>query len=247
MKDITNVTIGKNGTGTAESVYQYSYGITLRISNVQLPTAVEVQFSLHDTRGESIPRIGLTQDGVTDVIIPDSMLENGDATEDYNIFAWVYVRGEKTGTTEYKIVIPVLARAKPEAFDRPEEAELFRAAIDAVNESASRAETAGVEARSWAIGGTGSRDGEDTDNARHYAKQAADVAAEVPGVVEAGKKDIDEYVRSKETALKGDTGNVYFAAFSVKDGRLKMYSDPAVDKVRFTRRGSRLGYRLQVK
>ena len=116
---------------------------------------------------------------MTDVIIPDSMLENGDATEDYNIFAWVYVRGEKTGTTEYKIVIPVLARAKPEAFDRPEEAELFRAAIDAVNESARRAETAGVEARSWAIGGTGSRDGEDTDNARYYAQSAAESAETV--------------------------------------------------------------------
>lgn len=176
MKDITNVTIGKNGTGTAESVYQYNYGITLRISNVQLPAATEVQFSLHDTRGASITRIGLTRDGVTDVIIPDSMLENGDVAEDYNIFAWVYVRGEKTGTTEYKIVIPVLARAKPEAFDRPEEAELFRAAIDAVNESANRAEAAGAAARSWAVGGTGTRESEDTDNAKYYAQQAAESA-----------------------------------------------------------------------
>ena len=247
MKDITNVIIGKNGTGTAESVYQYSYGITLRISNVQLPTAVEVQFSLYDTRGESIPRIGLTQDGVTDVIIPDSMLENGDATEDYNIFAWVYVRGEKTGTTEYKIVIPVLARAKPEAFDRPEEGELFRVAIDAVNESAGRAEAAGAAARSWAVGGTGTRDGEDADNAKYYAKKAQDVAEEIPGTVEAGKKDIDQYVRSKEAELKGDTGKVYFAAFAVKSGRLKMYSDTSVDKVRFARKGSRLSYRLQLK
>lgn len=176
MKDITNVTIGKNGTGTAESVYQYNYGITLRISNVQLPAAIEVQFSLHDTRGASITRIGLTRDGVTDVIIPDSMLENGDVAEDYNIFAWVYVRGEKTGTTEYKIVIPVCARAKPEAFDTPEQAELFQKAIDAVNESANRAEAAGAAARSWAVGGTGTRDGEDTDNARYYAKQAAESA-----------------------------------------------------------------------
>lgn len=247
MKDITNVIIGKNGTGTAESVYQYSYGITLRISNVQLPTAVEVQFSLHDTRGESITRIGLTQDGVTDVIIPDSMLENGDVAEDYNIFAWVYVRDEKTGATEFKIVIPVLARAKPEAFDRPEEAELFQKAIDAVNESASRAETSSTAAQSWAVGGTGTRDGEDVDNAKYYAKKAQDVAEEIPGTVEAGKKDIDQYVRSKEAELKGDTGNVYFAAFAVKSGRLKMYSDPIVDKVRFTRKGSRLSYRLQLK
>ena len=176
MRNITNVVIGKNGTGTAESVYQYSYGITLRINNVQLPNAVEVQFSLHDTRGESITRIGLTHDGVTDVIVPDSMLENGDAAEDYIIFAWVYIRSEKTGTTEYKITIPVCARAKPEAFDTPEQEELFRAAIDAVNESASRAEAAGIEARSWAIGGTGSREGEDTDNARYYAQQAAESA-----------------------------------------------------------------------
>ena len=195
MKDITNVIIGKNGTGTAESVYQYNYGITLRINNVQLPTAVEVQFSLHDTRGESITRIGLTRDGVTDVIVPDSMLENGDAAEDYIIFAWVYIRNEKTGTTEYKITIPVCARAKPEAFDRPEEAELFRAAIDAVNESARRAETAGTEARSWAIGGTGSREGEDTDNARYYAQQAlesAGTASEKEQAVRAAEEAVDK-------------------------------------------------------
>lgn len=228
-------------------VNQYDYGDRLQIHGLKLPTAVEVHFSLSEKDGEAVTRIGVTKDGVTDVAIPDSFLENGDATADYSIYAWVYLSDSGSGHTEYKISIPVLARAKPEAFDMPEQAELFRAAIDAVNESASRAEAAGIEARSWAIGGTGSREGEDTDNARHYAKQAADVAAEVPGVVEAGKKDIDEYVRSKETALKGDTGNVYFAAFAVKDGRLKMYSDPSIDKVRFTRKGSRLRYRLQVK
>lgn len=229
------------------AVNQYDYGDRLQIHGLKLPAAVEVHFSLTEKDGAAVPRIGVTKDGVTAVAIPDSLLENSDATADYSIYAWVYLSDSESGHTEYKITIPVCARAKPEAFDTPEQVELFRAAIDAVNKSASRAEAAGIEARSWAIGGTGSRDGEDTDNTRHYAKQAADVAAEVPGVVEAGKKDIDEYVRSKETALKGDTGNVYFAAFSVKDGRLKMYSDPAVDKVRFTRRGSRLGYRLQVK
>ncbi len=195
MRNITNVVIGKNGTGTAESVYQYSYGITLRINNVQLPNAVEVQFSLHDTRGESITRIGLTRDGVTDVIVPDSMLENGDAAEDYIIFAWVYIRNEKTGTTEYKITIPVCARAKPEAFDRPEEVELFQKAIDAVNESAGRAEAAGIEARSWAVGGTGTREGEDTDNAQYYAQRAAEsagTASEKEKVVREAEEAVDK-------------------------------------------------------
>ena len=207
MKNITNVIIGKNGTGTAESVYQYGYGITLRISNVQLPTAVEVQFSLHDTRGESITRIGLAQDGVTDVIIPDSMLENGDAAEDYIIFAWVYIRNEKTGTTEYKITIPVCARAKPAPHDTPEEAELFRKAIDAVNEAADRAETAGTAAQSWAVGGTGTREGEDTDNAQYYAKRAAEsagTASENEQVVKAAEEAVDK-LHSEVVKLSDET------------------------------------------
>ena len=245
---ITNAVFYNGQMGvTAEPVWQYDYGDGLRICGLKLPAAVEIHFALAEKGGESTTRVGVTKDNTTNVTIPDAMLENDDTSVDYNIYAWIYLADSESGHTEYKIRIPVCARAKPEAFGRPEEAELFRAAIDAVNESASRAEAAGIEARSWAIGGTGSREGEDTDNARHYAKQAADVAAEVPGVVEAGKKDIDEYVRSKETTLKGNTGNVYFAAFAVRSGRLKMYSDPSIDKVRFTRKGSRLRYRLQVK
>ena len=226
---------------------QYDYGDRLQIHGLKLPAAVEIHFSLTEKDGTAVPRIGVTKDGVTAVSIPDSLLENSDATADYSIYASVYQSDSESGHTEYKITIPVCARAKPEAFDRPEEVELFRAAIDAVNESASRAETSSTAAQSWAVGGTGTRDGEDVDNAKYYAKKAQDVAEEIPGTVEAGKKDIDQYVRSKEAELKGDTGNVYFAAFAVKSGRLKMYSDPIVDKVRFTRKGSRLSYRLQLK
>ena len=63
--------------------------------------------------------------------------------------------------------------------------------------------------------------------------------------VEEGKKDIDNYVHQKETELKGETGNVHFAAFKVVKGRLKMYSDPTVDKMCFSRKRSRLKYRLK--
>ena len=245
---ITNAVFCNGQMGvTAEPVWQYDYGDELRIYGLKLPAAVEIHFALAEKGGESAPRVGVTKDNTTIVTIPDTMLENGDTSVDYNVYAWIYLADSESGHTEYKIVIPVLARAKPEAFDRPEEAELFRAAIDAVNESASRAETSITAAQSWAVGGTGTRDGEDADNAKYYAKKAQDVAEKIPGTVEAGKKDIDQYVRSKEADLKGDTGNVYFAAFVVKSGRLKMYSDPAVDKVRFARKGSRLSYRLQLK
>ena len=82
------------------------------------------------------------------------------------------------------------------------------------------------------------------DNAKYYAGEAEKIAREIPGQVEDAKTEIDAYVRGKEEALKGDTGNVYFAAFKVVNGRLKMYSDPEIDKVRFVRAGSRLLYRL---
>lgn len=84
------------------------------------------------------------------------------------------------------------------------------------------------------------------DNAKFYAKKAEDEAKKIPGRVEEGKRDIDNYVKQKETELKGDTGNVNFAAFKVVKGRLKMYSDPTVDKVCFRRVGSRLKYRLKI-
>lgn len=53
-------------------------------------------------------------------------------------------------------------------------------------------------------------------------------------------------MKEKHESLKGDTGNVFFAAFKVAKSRLKMYSDPTIDKVNFKRIGSRLKYRLKV-
>ena len=82
------------------------------------------------------------------------------------------------------------------------------------------------------------------DNAKYYAEEAKNAVKEIPGQVEDAKDEIDAYVKGKEAELKGDTGNVYFAAFKVVNGRLKLYSDPEIDKVRFVRAGSRLLYRL---
>lgn len=83
------------------------------------------------------------------------------------------------------------------------------------------------------------------DNAKFYAKKAEDEVKGISGRVEEGKREIDNYVSQKETELKGDTGNVYFAAFRVVAGRLIMRSDPKVDKVHFYREGSRLKYRVK--
>lgn len=248
---MNNITYAKfehgSRTGKVHGLCQYDYGQILRLPDLGLPSAVEVHFSLQEKGGESVTRIGTTKDGVTDVAIPDSMLENGDITQDYWIYAFVYLADADSGNTEYRVAMYVRSRPKPEIPGTPEEPELFRETIDAVNTAADRAESAGKLAESWAIGGTGTRDGEDADNSRYYAQQARDVAAQIPGTVQTGKEEIAHYVQSKESELKGDTGNVYFAAFKVKDRHLKMYSDPNVDKVCFRKKGSRLSYRLKIR
>lgn len=120
-------------------LWQYDYGQSLRIQGLSLPTAVEIHFSLNETGGESMTRIGVTKDGVTDVTIPDSMLEGSDSIKDYKIYAFIYLSDEKSGETTHKIVMPVKSRPKPEAFNKPEDAELFKAAIEAVNETVENA------------------------------------------------------------------------------------------------------------
>lgn len=84
------------------------------------------------------------------------------------------------------------------------------------------------------------------DNAKYYARQAQATISSIIPMVEDAKEHIDEYVKEKEESLKGETGNVYFASFRVVDGKLKMYSDPTIDKVRFRREGSRLKYKIEI-
>ena len=123
-------------------LWQYDYGQKLRIQGLSLPPAVEIQFSLNKSGGDSESRVGITKDGVTDVTIPDSMLENGGSVQNYYIYAFIYITDETSGKTVKLVQLHVNSRPKPEAFDSPEEKELFRDAIAAVNESAGKAETA---------------------------------------------------------------------------------------------------------
>lgn len=123
-------------------LWQWDYGQVLRIQGLNLPKAVEIHFSLQESGGEAKKRVGFTKDGVTDVVIPESMLENEEAIDSYNIYAFIYLTDDTSGQTEYKICMPVKARPKPEAFDKPEDEEIFQEAITAVRESADRAESA---------------------------------------------------------------------------------------------------------
>ena len=188
---------------TCKALWQYDYGQVLRIQGVKLPTAVEIHFSFQERGGESKPRVGVTRDGVTDVVIPEMFLENDFTEEDYNVYVFVYLTDSDSGQTKYRITIPITSRPKPEAFDRPEDEELFRQAIVAVNESAQEAKESVKEAESWAHGHESYPD-RDQDNAKYYANQAKDEAQKIPDKVVDGKNVIDQYVEEQKSSLKTD-------------------------------------------
>lgn len=97
-------------------LWQYDYGQVLRIQGLSLPPAIEIHFSLQETGGEAITRIGVTSDGVTDVVIPDFILEGAGAIEDYFAYAFIYPSDENSGQTEHRIEIGVKSRPKPEGY-----------------------------------------------------------------------------------------------------------------------------------
>lgn len=115
MNNILTAIFEDNRYCRVSGAWQYDYGQILRIQGLNLPKAVEIHFSLTEKSGESITRIGTTKDGITEVLIPDSMLENAGSNQNYNIYAFVFLTDAKSGNTEYRIKIPVKARPRPEA------------------------------------------------------------------------------------------------------------------------------------
>lgn len=125
-------------------IWQYDYGQKLRITGKNFPKTVEIQFSLHEKSGSVITRIGTTTDGVTEVKIPDELLKNEGHSQDYSIYAYIYLTDETSGNTEYQIVLHVKSRTKPEnPSEEPlPEPNIFHETVVAVNASAERAEKA---------------------------------------------------------------------------------------------------------
>lgn len=130
-------------------IWQHDYGQILRITGVDLPKAVEVQFSLRNKGGDTLTRIGTTVDGVTEVKVPDSFLKNENCTQNYLIYAWIYVTDVTSGNTEYQIILHVTSRPKPEEpTEEPlPEPNIFHETVEAVNASADRAEMAEQNAK----------------------------------------------------------------------------------------------------
>ena len=189
-------------------LWQYDYGQILRITGVEFPKAVEIQFSLNEKSGSTITRIGTTVDGVTEVQIPNELLKNDGRTYDYCIYAYIYLTDETSGSTEYEIVLRVKSRTKPEnPSEEPlPEPNIFHETVAAVNASAERAEKAVSDAENI-------RDNLNLDLSEKITRpQTAEVGQvlAVKEIDESGKPTVfeaeDVKVPTKTSELENDSG-----------------------------------------
>lgn len=176
-------------------IWQHDYGQILRITGVDLPKAVEVQFSLRDKGGDTLTRIGTTVDGVTEVKVPDSFLKNENCTQNYLIYAWIYVTDDASGNTEYQIILHVKSRPKPEEpSEEPlPEPNIFHETVEAVNASADRAEMAEQSAKESAAS---------ADETLEEIKRVADGISEDIENANTAKSELSDMINSAEEKKK---------------------------------------------
>lgn len=166
---------------TTEKLLQWDYGQVLSIKGLDLPKAVEIHFCVY-TDSTTITAVGITTDDHTDVEIPDGLLQ-----QERELRAYVYVADMEQGKTVRTVNIPIQSRQKPEIPHTPEDTEVFREAIKAVNDSADRAETAANTS---------------DQNAKKTAEDRAAIAEMVETVsgIEQQVQDVKKYAGQAETA-----------------------------------------------
>ena len=127
--NIINAVFGSGICAVTTSAYRANYGMKLRFSGIELPTAFECDFSNYDTsNNDSITAIG--QNG--EVQIPDQLWDSG-----LNIYAYVYLHPtDDSGVTVYTVTIPVLGRPnRTEEEPTPHEQTVIEQAISALNDA----------------------------------------------------------------------------------------------------------------
>lgn len=192
MENINIASFSEANTAAVKGIWQYDFGQILRIEGLGLPDAVEVHFSLQKTGGEAKRRIGVTKDGVTDVRIPDFILEEESSVK-YEAYAFIYVSDRIHGNTTKKIIMEIEARPKPEAFNKPCEAQIFQDTIEAVRESMAGAEAAAELAEAWAHGHENHPENAE-DNAKYYSGLAS------------ASKEATENLKSEVENMKSSVG-----------------------------------------
>lgn len=190
MDNIIDIELTGRSTRRDQKLWQYDYGQVLRIAGKEFPKVAEVQFSLQQSGGHTLDRIGTNDNGVLSVQIPNELLLNKGETNDYTIYAFVYLSGDGSGNTKYMIQLPVESRPEPTdpSEDPTIDPSIFKDAINSVNASAERAEAAEKSAK------------ESADKAKEYAESAGKSKEDVE---KARDSAISAIGIEKESALRG--------------------------------------------
>lgn len=153
--------------------YQWDKGQILKIIGLSIPSGTLADFVIN---GDSVTQMISVADKVATVAVPDALFEEAGA---YMIYIR-YREDDATQETKYMILLTVMERAKPDDYGDPTPAEqsMFQTVIDTVEDGVQDAQDAAVLSRSWAVGGTGTRAGEDYNNSKFWAEMAAQQAAD---------------------------------------------------------------------
>ena len=182
-------------------LYQYNKGQILRITGLNLPQIVEIDFALEETGSIAKREVGITENGITEVRIPNYFLINNDIGIDYTIYVFVYITNNEVGETVKVIKLQVKSRSKPEQMEIPEDKDPFHEVINTVGGFAK-------ESKRWAIGDE-NVPGSEKDNAKYYSEESKKIEENVrkeggkflTGIAEENKK-ADKNIEALGTSIK---------------------------------------------
>lgn len=126
---------GKDTAVKVSGLTQWDRGQTLEIHGLEAEGEVEVHFTAAGR--DAIIQIGRKEEGVIEVDIPNSLLE-----QPRDIIGYIYVNDGKSGKTIREVKIGVEARERPVLWEGEENEGWIREAIEGVKESAQRVEEA---------------------------------------------------------------------------------------------------------
>lgn len=236
--NIINAVFGSGICAVTTSAYRANYGMVLRFSGIDLPTAFEVDFSNYDVMGrDSITMIGQENE----VQIPDDLWDSG-----LNIYAYVYLHPtDDSGVTVYTVTIPVLGRPnRTEEEPTPHEQTLIEQAISALNDAveATAADvvaadaSASAAAQSEANAATSERAAAASASAALASQNAAESASRSATESASGAAESAESAAASAESAYNDAERAEQAAASagyldveIVDGRLIYTRTDAVD------------------
>ena len=136
MAKIIEVYPKEGKTAHTAPAWQYDYGQLLHINGITLPASYKAEFS-NTSLGDTIATVQTTDT----VAIPAQFLESGAA-----VYIWLVVVDADSRTTEYALIVPVAARAKPtDTEPTPEEQTEIEQALSVLNQAVEQT-AAAVEA-----------------------------------------------------------------------------------------------------